>query len=588
MRFTPFQESRSRVSSLTKLCPVVVVCLLALFNPVQAAQAGGAVGAAVRQADRLQNQQGEIIERQRQQDINSEAPATRLQVQPRTTPERASAICRNIRSISATGVTLLSKGRVDELLAPYQGQCLGVAEIERLLGELTNAYIEKGYVAARAYLPGQDLSSGELQIQIEEGRVQSVLLDASSEDSAWLPGVTPGMFGKPLNLRDLEQALDQLNRLRSNNVSMDIQPGSAAGDSQVIFHNAPSRRWHAGLSFDNYGQEATGQNQLGANLALDNPLGLNDYLSFTHQRSQPYDTGHHSSYLSNLSYVIPFGYSTLSLGASTSEYASLLTAPSGSKLDTNGNSKNYSVRLDHVLWRGQQSRWNLSGSLTKKKSENYLEDILLEVSSRSLTVFDLDSTFTTQLLGGALTANAGLARGLEWFEALEDADNLPDWAPRAQFTKLKYGLSYYRPFRFAGESFSLNSSFSGQHARDVLYGSEQLSIGSPFTVRGFAETPISGDHGYYLRNDLSWTRPLTMIGDRLLTLRPYLGADYGRVRSRVANTADGELSSLSAGLGLYYDALSIDLLQAHPISSPGYLGHAADGDSTFFNISLAL
>jgi hemolysin activation/secretion protein len=588
MRFAPSQEPRFRGFSLAPLCPVVAFSLCGLFNVAQAAQPGADIGAAVRQADRLQNQQREQIERQRQQDLNSEAAPTRLDVKPLAPSDRVSATCREIHSISVTGVTLLSKSRIDELMAPYQGTCLGVAEIERILGALTNAYIEKGYVAARAYLPGQDLTTGTLQVQIEEGKLQSVLLDDGSKDSVWLPGVTLGMLGKPLNLRDLEQALDQLNRLRSNNATMDIQPGSAAGDSVVTFHNTPTRRWHAGLSFDNYGQEATGQNQLGANLALDNPLGLNDYVSFSHQRSQPYDTGQHSSYLSNLSYVIPFGYSTLSLSASDSEYASLLSAPSGAKLHTNGNSKNYSMRLDHVLWRGQQSLWTLSGSLTQKKTENYLEGILLEVSSRKLTVFDLDTNFSTQVAGGALTLSGGVARGLTWFNALDDADHLPDWAPRAQFTKLKYGISYYRPFQMAGENFSLNSSFSGQYALDVLYGSEQLSIGSPFTVRGFAETPISGDHGYYLRNDLSWTRPLALIGGRALTLRPYLGADYGSVRNRAPNTPGGELSSVSAGLGLYYGAFSIDLLQSHPISSPGYLGSAADGDSTFFNISLAL
>lgn len=588
MRFPSLQGSRLRDIPLALLCPVFVLSFYGFFNVAEAAQPGADIGAAVRQADRLQNQQRELIERQRQQDLNSEAPPARLQVQPVAPSARTSATCREIRNISVSGITLLRESQVEELLAPYQGKCLGVAEIESILSVFTNAYIEKGYVTARAYLPAQDLTTGKLQVQIEEGRLQSVLLNDGNQDSIWLPGITPGMVGQPLNLRDLEQALDQINRLRSNNATMDIQPGSVAGDSLVTFFNAPTRRWHAGLSFNNYGQEATGQNQLSANLALDNPLGLNDYINFSHQRSQPYDTGRHSSYVNNLSYVIPFGYSTLSLSASDSEYASMLSAPSGAQLYTNGNSKNYSVRLDNVLWRGQQSLWTVSGSLTKKKSENYLESILLEVSSRSLTVFDLDSTFSTQVAGGALSINGGVARGLTWFDALEDADNLPDWAPRAQFTKLKYGVGYYRPFQIAGENFSLNSSLSGQHALDVLYGSEQLSIGSPFTVRGFAETPISGDHGYYLRNDLSWTYPLTLIGSEAMILRPYLGLDYGRVRNRASNTLDGELSSASAGLAVYYGALSIDLVQSMPIDSPNYLGSAADGNSTYFNLSLAL
>ncbi len=34
-----------------------------------------------------------------------------------------------------------------------------------------------------------------------------------------------GAEGKPLNLRDLEQALDQINKLQSNNATMNIYPG---------------------------------------------------------------------------------------------------------------------------------------------------------------------------------------------------------------------------------------------------------------------------------------------------------------------------------------------------------------------------
>ncbi len=587
MRSTaPAQRRASRPHS--HLSHAVVMLMLGTASGLSHAQTTGDIEAAARQAEQLQSQQRELIERQRQEDIRSDAPPTRLQVAPRPLSERVSTNCRQIHSISVSGVTLLRQGQLDDLLAPYQGQCLGVAEIERILGTLTNAYIDKGYVAARAYLPAQDLSQGTLLIQVEEGRLKSIVVEDGGQSSLWLPNLTPGMLDRPLDLRDLEQALDQINRLRSNSATMDIAPGQAPGDSVVTFRNAPSRRLHLGATYDNYGQKATGQNQLGANLALDNPFGLNDFVSFTHRRSQPYDTGRHSSYLSNLSYVVPFGYSTLSLGASTSEYASILDAPSGAELETYGNSKNYSARLDHVAWRGQDSMWTLSGSLTKKKNENYLEGILLEVSSRSLTVLDLDSSFTTRVLGGALTLDAGVARGLTWFHALEDADNLPDWAPRAQFTKLKYGVSFYRPFQVAGENLSLNSAFYGQHALDTLYGSEQMSIGSPFTVRGFAETPLSGDHGHYLRNDLSWLKPVALLGAQTLTLRPYLGADYGRVWNRVADVPEGELSSVSVGLGVYLGPLSLDLLHSHPLSSPGFMDDDARGDSTFFNISLAI
>jgi hemolysin activation/secretion protein len=39
-----------------------------------------------------------------------------------------------------------------------------------------------------------------------------------------------------------------------------------------------------------------------------------------------------------------------------------------------------------------------------------------------------------------------------------------------------------------------------QISKDTLFGSEQFSVGGYYSVRGFRENYISGDHGYYFRN----------------------------------------------------------------------------------------
>lgn len=582
-RFQSGLRVRGRFSAFS-LCGFLSLSALATAV-AQAADPVTDVGAAARQAERIQNDLRDQVQRQREQDLRSSEPPTHFEVQAPQRKERPAGPCRPITEIDITGVTLLSNSVVEEIEQQWQGQCIGVAQIEQILGALTVAYMDKGYVAARAYLPAQDLTSGKLTIGVAEGQVERIEVNDGGKNSIPLGNVAPGVVGEPLNLRDLEQALDQINRLASNDATMQIAPGSTPGDSVVVFSNTPSRRAHASLTYDNYGQKATGKNQAGVNVSLDNPLGFNDFISFTHRRSMPYDTGRHSAYMDNISYVIPFGYSTLSFNVSDSEYASILDAPSGAELETNGNSKNYAIQLDHVLWRGQQSQWSLSGALTKKKTENYLEGILLDVSSRSLTVFDLDTAFTTRVLGGALTLTGGVARGLTWFDALDDASDLPSWAPRAQFTKVKYGANFYRPFQVAGHNLAYTAQFSGQHAYDVLYGSEQFSIGSPYTVRGFSEDSLNGDQGQYLRNDLSLSEPVMLPGGYIAMLRPYVALDWGKVWNRVGDVPEGELSSASIGVGLYLGPLTLDVLVAHPLDKPGFM--EKQGDSTFFNLGLA-
>ena len=50
-------------------------------------------------------------------------------------------------------------------MAEYSKRCLGVAEIEQLLGAVTREYIVDGYITTRVYLPPQDLTRGTKDIR---------------------------------------------------------------------------------------------------------------------------------------------------------------------------------------------------------------------------------------------------------------------------------------------------------------------------------------------------------------------------------------------------------------------------------------
>ncbi|MEF2070019.1 POTRA domain-containing protein, partial [Pseudomonas aeruginosa] len=63
-------------------------------------------------------------------------------------------------------------------LAPYQGRCLGVGQLNALHKADTDHNLDRGYVTPRAYLPQQDLASGTLRIIVVEGRLEG--LDSSA------------------------------------------------------------------------------------------------------------------------------------------------------------------------------------------------------------------------------------------------------------------------------------------------------------------------------------------------------------------------------------------------------------------------
>ena len=104
--------------------------------------------------------------------------------------------------------------RKNRLLKPYIGQCLGVTQINELLKVITNHYIEKGLITSRAYLPQQDLSGGHLTVLVVEGKLEGLKsAEGSQLSDRELAMAFPGRTGELVNLREIEQMVDQLNRL---------------------------------------------------------------------------------------------------------------------------------------------------------------------------------------------------------------------------------------------------------------------------------------------------------------------------------------------------------------------------------------
>jgi hemolysin activation/secretion protein len=544
------------------------------------------IAAGQQQAEQLQREEQQRLREQTRRDLELKKPRTQLPAPVVVAPERGVGACRDIREVRIKGATLLKAERINLIAAVYAKRCLGVGDIEKLLADLTNAYIAAGYISVRAYLPQQDLSTGILEILVIEGKVEKIQINDAGKGSVSVGNVAPGLIGSPLNLRDFEQTLDQINRLASNNATFDIQPGSQPGDSVVVINNSPARPWRVGLTYDNQGSASTGKEQAGLNLSWDNLLGLDDFVSVTHRRANPYYAGREASWSNSLTYVVPFGYTTATLSLSDSAYASLLTPASGAILHSRGTSNQVALRLDHVLYRNQTSRWNLAAGLTTKESENYLEGILLGVSSRRLTPLDIDSSYTTGFAGGALTLDFGYARGLKLLNALDDASGLPSVSPRAQFGKWKYGGNYNLPFKAGELNWSFTSALTAQKSESVLYGSEQISIGGIYSVRGFVRNSLSGDDGYYLRNDLGVRIPFAGPGGHAGTLRPYLALDHGRVSNRVAGVPSGSLTGMAAGFSLILGSVSLDLFHAIGLNEPSSMLH--EGGATFFRLSATL
>lgn len=554
--------------------PTRLACMLAAAFSVTfpaLAQTGVDPAAAARQAEVLQRQNQERIQR----DIETARPRERgvegidtSRLMPQVDASAAGKKCHEISVIAIGGAPLLSPAVREDITRRFAMRCLGVSEIEQILGAITKDYVERGFVTTRAYLPAQDLGRGKLEILVIEGKLEAIELDEGAKKSINPANVFPAPGGV-LNLRDFEQGIDQVNKLSSNSAQLDIQPGQEVGASRVVIRNAPRFPLHLGLTADNEGSESTGRAQAAANFSADGLLHLNELMLFTHRRSTPIDSMRKSSESSSFTFIVPWGYTTMTYSGSRSSFLSTIVAPSGLDLGFRGKSASDAWTVERLMYRDQTSRFNLSATLTKKDTKNWLAGEFLGVSSRALTVLDLGANVSTGLAGGALNVDVGYAMGLNMAGALGDADYLPDDAPRAQFGKWKLGLGYQRPFQVGGVGLAWSSQLTAQYADDVLYGSEQMLIGGLYSVRGFVDHTLSGDHGWYARNEVS-ASPVLDLGGQAVPLRLFAGVDLGRVRNRVANIPEGRLSGMAVGATARWKGFALSVTHTRPLGKPDF------------------
>lgn len=447
-----------------------------------------------------------------------------------------------------------------------KGHCLGVKGINQLMSRLQNRLVDRGWVTSRVLIPEQDLRSGTLTIALVPGTVRHIRYADGSNKRALLYTSIPAREGKLLDLRDIEQGLENQQRLPTVQDNMEIVPGGKPGESDVIIARKQSKIWRVNMWLDDSGTRSTGRYQGGAMLALDNPFSLSDllYVSASH------DLGfkrHEQSKNLNGHYSLPLGYWLFEVNAGEYNYVQNVAGLNGD-IRYSGKSKNLNVGLSRVIQRNASGKTTMRGSVLVREIRNYIDRTEIDVQRRRTSAWLLALDYRHYF--GDVTLDGGISfqRGTRWFGALpayeEQYEDGYDATEKSKILTLTAGLNW--PFTLGNQNFSYQVNYLQQASSTPLTSPDQIAIGNRWTVRGFnGERTLSASRGWYVQNTLAWRTPLPQQ-------EFYLGADYGEVSGRsdgstllgnhLAGGVAGLRGSISA-LGASYDAFS-----GIPISKP--------------------
>jgi len=442
--------------------------------------------------------------------------------------------CIRLLEVDIDGGGLVPPAAGRELAAPFIGECIDAAVTGDLLAALSDYLIAAGYITSRPYLVEQDISDGQLEIRILAGRIEAIV-DADSGEPDRRIAAAFLFSGEILNLRELETGLEALQRVASVDASIDIRPGKNAGGSIVAIERRESEALRIEIGAN---AQTDLDNQLSFLLNLDNLLDINDILQFRMNDGALREILQ-SNRSRELSYS--FGLGALQFEARHGEidYRQRLQGISGSFV-SRGESSIDILGYRQTLARGQSSRLTLAASLKVEDTENFLENVRVEVSSYRTSQLRLGIRYDWYRPWGQWVNEVTYHRGLDAFGARDDDffDNIgsDDGLGRLQFDKLEL-VSQWR-YYLAAPKWYVDSRLHLQYSEDILFAADKLTLGSPLTVRGYASA-LSGSNGGYLHSDL--TREFRSGGGATgargasKSLALSLGFAYGEVKCELDN-----------------------------------------------------
>ncbi|MDR1703055.1 MAG: ShlB/FhaC/HecB family hemolysin secretion/activation protein [Sporomusaceae bacterium] len=422
-----------------------------------------------------------------------------------------------IKNIELEGKHIEKFNWLYQHLKVYENKHIGLNGINLILKEANNSLIDRGFVTSRVVVQEQDLSSGVLKFYFMPGMINAILFDETSSGN-WKTAF-PTRPGSILNLRDLEQGLEQLKRVASQDADMQIIPAAEEGKSDILITVKRTKPWKLMTSLDDSGSKATGKLQSSQTLSIDNIFQANDLfnISLNHdaeKNGRRYGTSGNSFYYSR-----PSGNYTYTLSYNSFKYHQRIFA----ELDPliySGHSKDLRLKVEKLLQRNQNSKTHLELGLIHRQSKSFVEDTEIRIQRKKTT------TFTTALaqkkyLGKAVfDARLTHKLGVPWFDAQADLRESTGFTTRYQIWNLD--LSFTKPVVMGKTQAQYKVNLSGQFTNNRLLAADCFSIGSRYTVRGFdGEETLMGERGWYLQNEISV--PLKNNAEI------YLGLDYGQV-----------------------------------------------------------
>jgi len=400
---------------------------------------------------------------------------------------------------------IVGEAAIHEVLAPYEGRKLTLAEVYEAADKVTVLYREAGYLVAKTYVPAQDARSGVLHLKLLPGRYGEITLqNASLVRDDYLRGIIDQhIHGGDLIHKDaLERTLMLITDLPGAGPPRSaIEAGKQQETSDFVFTVPEARLVDGYLVADNMGSPFTGRDRLTGGLNVNAPLGYGD--RFTGFGIVSEKTGLVNG---RIAYSFPLGYD--GLRGEISAFRTLYTLGGIFRdIGATGTVNGASATLTYAMRRQSDDSIYISGSFTHKA----LNDKILGISFADRTIELGTAAITRETIGSfiglPLTTNMGLSLTAGYVNFADPEQKAINAAgPNTAGDYARINLNAIATLAL-NEQVSLTMNLRAQKSlRGNLDTSEQMLLTGWSGIRSYDEG-FNGDSGYVVTPELKYALP---------------------------------------------------------------------------------
>lgn len=471
------------------------------------------------------------------------------------------------------GNTLISNEALNEILHSDKNRLLNFKQLQLAVEKVIKGYKDAGWVAF-AFLPEQDISSGNISIEIVEIVMGELFINNNSKKhindnlirKTFSKNQAKGDF---LKLNSLDRAILILTDLPGVQIKGSLGELSLKNNSRdVILELFDSPSHNGDVSLDNTGGRSTGSERVIANLSFNNLSGHFDSFGLIAMRSEGVN------YLRS-EVNIPISNNGLQIGAYNSLLNYRVISPEFWNTNSMGVAKVQGINFSYPILRSFTD--NLSSNITiERKSFDNKVNGSLESNYKSYIL-------STGLLGNTSDNWGGINSGnISLFIGQLDLDGSPSKYRDAiglntagVFNKFRYSFNRQQSI---STHWSTNLSINGQLANKNLDSSEKFMLGGDTGVRAYPSSEGLGAQGRVINFEMRWkaTSSSTLIGFY----------DWGKItmlRDHASDTALNTYTLKGIGIGLnsqFDNGGRIKLSWSYRIGNnpnPSSLGQDQDG-----------